>query len=281
MLEKKNLEKLKRKPLRRSERKKKGRKKFFVISLFLALLASGYFYLLKSPISAYKVVSVSELPLAEKVRGRADDILKTKYAGIFPFASILTPILSPFEKRLRASLIEVDTLHVSRNILKKEMRIEYTLRKPVLRLEGGSLLDENNMVYVDERSFTLPLLESEKPLSGDDLRKIVFLKETVEIAISNIEVVRVDSVRDVTFVLSNEVKTQFVFSLNQNEKVVWSKAVSAFFDKSGESKEASFLNRATSVDLRFGDKIYYRLAPDANVTGSSTAQATTTYEYER
>jgi hypothetical protein len=277
MLEKKNLEKSKKKPLKRSERKKKGRKTLFALSFLFVFVMSAYFYLLKSPLTEYGIVSVSPLPLSEKVKAKTDELITKKFAGLFPYSSFITPTLAPFENELKHSVTEVETLKVSRNIFKKELTVEYTLRKPVLRLASGSLIDEHNKVYVDDRSFVLPLLEVEKPLSDEDLRKIIFLKETVETAISNIEKVRVDSLRDVTFVFANEVHTEFVFSLNQDEKVVWSKAVSAFFDKSGASKEASFLNSATSVDLRFGDKIYYRVIEGHAGKVSSSSSATSTY----
>jgi hypothetical protein len=276
MLEKKNLENLKKKPLKRSERKKRGRKTLFALSLLVVFVLSSYFYLIKSPMTEYGIVSVSASPLSEKVKAKTDELITKKFAGIFPYSSFITPTLTPFQNELKHSVTEVKTLKVSRNVFKKELTVEYTLRKPVLRLASGSLIDEHNKEYVDERGFVLPLLESEKPLSDEDLRKIVFLKETVETAISNIEKVRVDSLRDVTFVFANEIGTEFVFSLNQDEKGVWSKAVSAFFDKSGVSKEASFLSRAASVDLRFGDKIYYRVVEDGSGKVSSSV-ATSSY----
>ncbi len=276
MLEKKNLERLTKRPLKKSERKKKSRRKTLTIAFALSLFFAVYGYFLYSVKSAFQAVILAPSSLETKVKKEADGLLGLTYLYFLPNNSWLTPSLFPFEKGLKARVPEIETISVSRSLLSRSLTIFYTLRTPILRTPSGEVIDTHNNKYFDGRDPTLPLLVTDEKLSLEDLSKLIFLKETIETALFQIDEIHIDKLRDVTLILHTDTKTQILFSLRQNEKEVWSKIVSAF-ETSPLKENRDTFGMVLSLDARFGNKIYYKMkVGNGDVIPESTAS--TTYE---
>lgn len=276
MLEKKHLEKQNKKPLKRSERIKKTRKVSLVFIACVVIFLCLYLYLVQAPFSKYREVVVSDSALSGKVKNTVENILVQKTLGFFPNNSTLSVSLRQIKNLTIANVSEIESVSISRKIFKRELDVKYTLRTPVFKNEQGQLLDTHNSWYQDERVFVLPVLSTTKPVSQNELNKLIFLKDTVETALFQIEKVTIDELSDVVFVLKTESLTEIKFSLNQNEKEVWSKLVSGL-DTTPLKENKDTFSKVLYLDTRFGNKIYYKMQlGEKEVIPISTA--TTTYE---
>ena len=276
MLENKHSEKLVKKHQKRSERLKKRNKTVLIWVTTSVFVICGYGYLLYAPFTAYQETFVSEGELQTKLKSSLLLELSHTSYSFFPNRSLISPTITIVEKKVRRDIPELETFTLSRHFVTRTLTATYTLRTPVFKNERGDYVDSNNLWYQDERIITLPTLTSAKPISLLELKKLIFLKETIETALFPIESVIVDDLLDTTFILKTDSQTQVVFSLKQDEKEVWSKIVSAL-DTSPLKENKETFAKVQKLDVRFGNKVYYKIVvPDGTILPDSTA--TTTYE---
>lgn len=278
MLEKQSLQNKPKKSLRKSERLKR-RKRIILISISLFTLIFGsYLFFLYHPSTSFQTVDVSDTVLASKVKRVIGEKLQTKYFGVFPFDSVLTPSLSKLESGLLRDVPELSSVFISRSLFAKKISVSYTLRSPRFQIPDGRYVDDGLTKYSDDRAPKLPVLQTVNGLSLKDLKKLIFLKDTVESALFTVESVDIDVQNDVVFVLSTPHKTRILFSLKQDEKDVWSKIVSAIDIEPLKSDKGTFDN-VQSIDARFGNKIYYKMYIE-HAGELPTSTATTTFTRE-
>lgn len=264
--------------MRKSERLKRKKRITLIVSTLCVLVVSLYFFLLYHPSTSFMDVSVSDSVLSNKVKRITREKLETKYDGILPFDSVLTPSLSKLEAGLKRDIPEIRTVEVSRSVFKKSVMVTYTLREPVFQMADGRYIDHDLVRYADERAPKLPVVQFINGISAKDLTKLIFLKDNIESALFTVETVDINAQNDVVFTLSTPHKTQVLFSLKQDEKDVWSKIVSALDIEPLKSDKETFKD-VQSIDARFGNKIYYKMYLDHDTT-VPTSTATTTYTRE-
>lgn len=278
MSEKQSLPHHPKKVLRKSERLKRRKKiTLIAVSSFL-LLCVAYSSLLLHEVTHFQTVTVTESALSQKVKHITEDKLQTDYWGFIPFNSFITPSFTLLEEGLRRDVPELKEVYISRSFTKRDLHVSYSLRTPVFLLADGRYLDVNMVKYADDRKPSLPVLTFVNAFSTKELQKLIFLKETIESALSDIDFVDINVENDVVFTLATPHKTKILFSLKQDEKEVWSKIVSALDVEPLKSDKDSF-KETLSIDARFGNKIYYKLYVEHGYE-LPTSTATTTYTRE-
>lgn len=276
MLENKHSEKLIKKHQKRSERLKKRNRTTLIWITAIIFAICGYVYLLHTPFTMYREVIVPDGKLQTAIKNSLLAELSHTSYSFFPNSSLISPTLTVIKKKSMIDVPELETLTLTRDFVTRYLFATYTLRTPVFKNINGYYLDTNNLWYQDKRMIPLPTLNSTKQITLTELKKLIFLKETIETALFPIETITVDELFDTTFILKTDSQTQIIFSLKQDEKEVWSKIVSVLETSPLKENKETFA-KVQKLDVRFGNKVYYKMILSDGITLPKST-ATTTYE---
>lgn len=252
---------------------KKNKKRKIKIWFFLILiifLLYGFVYLMKHPFVNIDNVQVikNNFSKNEKVEARISEILDGKIIGLIPKTNVFLVSKHETEQKLKEDFPEIESISIDKKGL-KQIEVEISEYEPKIIFKSNNkkyFVNKEGNIFMEE-----PILHSYEQL-------LVFEKEieSVDIGINIIDSIFLDKI--LSFVEKTKEQNLHIKSFNYEQEDVYYLKTSDEFemiissqDDLNESYEnfktileegildKNNLNMVDYVDLRFGNKVFYKL----------------------
>lgn len=265
-----------------------------IVALFYVYFATQVF-----TITSYQISGLDETSRTT-VNAQLRALDTKKIYKIFPLNKIFTYSSSVITNTIRSTVPEMATVSI-RPVGLHTLKIEVTLLKPIFRVSDTQALTEDGVIFTTKyniRSYSRVIIASStvKTFKNDGVvfTKIVLpdggevkdfftqlnaLTTKMSTVIFPIESILVEKTGDVSC-FSKEEKSKIIFLKESDYKKVWSTLLSAIDTDPLKTKLANDKDNLEYLDVRYGNKVFYRFSDMAfqngSVTGILENHATTT-----
>ncbi len=256
---------------------------FYFISFCLALLALTIVYFFFTSKALYiNNITTAPTEYSSSVTSIVNTILGDKRLYLIPASHTAFIPKGNITHAIQSTLPEVNQVTIKHTSL-SSLSITINLRKPLFRLENGLAVDLDGIVYKEPKNIdSLPLLETRTNLpSKDRLAQVSTFESKLSSSMFGIDLVEVDENSDVKYYIKDHVNKAYVITrLDDDINVVWSTLVSAKDTDPLKSKLESSINTLQYVDLRFGNKVFYKFGKSGSIGTTIPVIGTTTTTYD-
>jgi hypothetical protein len=159
------------------------------------------------------------------------------------------------------------------------LTIKVIAYKPMFRKEGVQAITSDGVVYKEINDISkLPSIKtasSSSILSENILHLIESIYSKVDASLFTVGSILVDENNDI-HIKSKEHESQVIFSSTDAAGIIWSNIVSAIDTEPLKSKLATEKEALLYLDVRFGNKVFYRFTNDKDTAIIHPTYATTT-----
>jgi len=251
----------------------KKRRKLLLKAVYI--LASVLFIALWYFFFTYKGLYVTHITVdntmyQERIETYTKEVLSGKSGYIFPAQHTAFLPKGRIEKNLLLLYPEIQSLIISRSGL-TGMDIFITLRTPAFRMENGLALDVNGIAYKEPGDISiLPLftLTSTFPTKEQAGSMQNFMSK-LSVRLAPVTEVKIDENKDVQYFFGNT-KQYVITPLLGDTSIYWSTLVSALDTEPLSTLLQTKRNELEYIDLRFGNKVFYKFAKGTAKQTSTT-----------
>jgi hypothetical protein len=261
----------------------------------------SYFYFGTSTfsITTYHISGVDE-ETSKLLNQKLHDLGDTKMLSIVPANKIITYNRSGIQQIVRDTVPEMATLHI-RPIGINTLRLEITLLTPLFRVSETQALTEDGIIFTTKyplskypkiviasstvlsvRSHGVPFSKLVSPETIENkafLHDLSALVAKISSVVFPVDTVYVEATGDVLCVDERGV-SKVIFLKDSDFKKTWSTLVSSVDTDPLKTKLTANKEQLEYLDVRFGNKVFYRFSDMAfqngNVTGILDNHATAT-----
>lgn len=254
------------------------RNKVFLTGLFCLLLIPGaYLSISFAPFLSISTITVSDPEFQEEALQITDAALNGAYLKVFKKRSMLTLPISTIKESLLLTIPEINNVAFRREF-PSTLHILLFRREPQFRAETGFFIDKEGSFYEERlREIKLPLLLTKNIKTPEDIALLKGFTDKVEVRLGRIETIRGLGDNDLEFRFADK-ELKLLLNLGQLKKdpeELWSRLLTSL-----DTQPLSLYLTGTStldyIDLRFGNKVYFKKQSTSETTAHGTSTATTT-----
>jgi hypothetical protein len=260
------------------KRRKRSLKKSFIV-IFLGLLLVVLF-ITAFVRGAFTIDHIEVAPddYREKVMSVTDTWLAQKLLWYIPRNTVLTLPSGKIKEEITTTYNEVEKVTISRKGL-HGLEITLTIREPLFRLHDNLAIDTSGVVYMEPKDISiLPVLMFDGISPGKELlSKMHWFVEQTRVALGEVTSVEHKDTGDVYFYLQtkNTDTPYIVLKDTFDMERAWSIMLSAFDTNPLKKNLETKRDLLEYIDLRFGNKVFYKFDQEAiHTTASTTTHAT-------
>jgi cell division septal protein FtsQ len=244
--------------------------------LFVGVFVYGYFGTPWFTITSVSFTGVEETSLDE-VQSVTKKTLSGKRLFFFPNNKIFTYPTHTLTKNIKEVLPNTDTVSFHISGL-HTLEATVTPYVPLLRLPDGEAIDARGIIYKEQHDITaLPLLTfaSGTVVTSRLLASLVELNQKINTIAFPITAIAIDEYGDITL-RSDETQGSIRIRGDADFKKVWSTLVSALDTDPLKTMMKTDKSALEYIDVRFGNKVFYKFTNGTQVSIISSHNATTT-----
>ncbi len=259
-------------------------KKIIIRSFFIFLFFFVIYELIFAPLTKINYFALDGFPddkkeiITEQLKAEEN----TKFLFFISKDKMLTFSRSKFKKIITDNLPNTKSISIY-PVSIHTLKIKITKYNPVFAMNDGFAIDSDAHIYKEINDVSaLPLLSASSTLNKDDIKNLTTVIDKLDKAFVNINAINIDEYNDV-YLLNSENKGRIVFRLNSDYDKLWRNFLSVIDTEPLKGDLDTKKSDLSYLDLRFGNKVFYKFTKvDVNsIISSATTTATTTTNYEQ
>lgn len=222
-------------------------------------------------INSFDLVGVDER-YKTQITTSLNESLKNKFL-LIPTNNLLTYRSAPIRNIIKYVLTNTKSVSVY-PISLHTIRVKVEKYNPTFRLDNDSnAIDSSGVAYkeLDDTS-NLPILFASTTLNTETIIKITTIIPKIETVLFKVDKVVVDEYDDVHLINDNS-KSDIILKSKDDANSLWLTLLSAIDTDPLKNNLTLKKDSLQYIDLRFGNKVFYKFQPEAGQLPADTTQA--------